>query len=72
MGGNDNGLYIMNLNLMDGFIGNSELSLRLLGVCVLLHLFSLPCRLSTAEVIGFAGGILGFIRQTGGGAVTRG
>ncbi len=55
---------------MDGFIGNSEL--RLLGVCVLLHLFSLPRRLSTAEVIGFAGGILGFIRQTGGGAVTRG
>lgn len=62
----------MNLNLMDGFIGDSELSLGLLGVCVLLHLFALPCRLGTAEIIGFAGGILGFSRQTGCGAVTRG
>ncbi len=62
----------MNLNLMDGFIGDSELSLRLLGVCALRHFFSLPRRLSTAEVIGFAGRIPGFIHQTGGGAVTRG
>lgn len=70
MGGNDNGLSIMNLNLMDGFIGDSELSVGLLGV--LLHLFTLPCRLGTTEVMGFAGEIPGFVRQTGSGAVTRG
>lgn len=62
----------MALNLMDGFIGDSEFSVRLLGVYGLLHLFTLPGRLCTAKVIGFAGGILGFIHQTGSGAVTRG
>lgn len=62
----------MALNLMDGFIGDSEFSIRLLGVCRLLHHFMLPCRLCTAKVIGFAGGILRFVRLTGSGAVTRG